>query len=94
MWRTSAELASDGTEECAVVLTAAGSAGRNDVGGAGRTDTGLPRNFANTRLKMPEAGMCSCWSVQLNNITPTGPKSGKYFIPGIRGLAVGSSSTQ
>ena len=26
--------------------------------------------------------------VQLDNITPTGPRSGKFFIPGIRGLAV------
>src|SRR6266540_5493516 len=26
--------------------------------------------------------------VQLDNITPTGPRNGKFFIPGIRGLAV------
>jgi len=25
--------------------------------------------------------------VQLDNITPTGPRNGKFFIPGIRGLA-------
>src|ERR1039457_2318363 len=31
--------------------------------------------------------------VQLDNITPTGPKNGKYFIPGIHGSAFGCSCT-
>jgi len=31
--------------------------------------------------------------VQRNNITPTGPKNGKYFIPGTPGLACVCSST-
>jgi hypothetical protein len=32
--------------------------------------------------------------VQLDNIKPIGPKSGKFFILGIRGLAGGSSFTR
>jgi hypothetical protein len=32
--------------------------------------------------------------VQLDNITPTGPTNGKYFIPGIPGSAFGCSCTK
>src|SRR5947208_304756 len=32
--------------------------------------------------------------VQLDNITPTGPKNGKFFILGIHSLACGSSCTR
>ena len=40
-----------------------------------------------------QRSMCSHFVVQLNSITPTGLKSGKFCIAGIRGLAGGSSFT-
>ena len=41
-----------------------------------------------------QRSVCSQIVVQLNNITPTGPKSGKFCIAGIRGLVGGSSFTR
>ena len=39
------------------------------------------------RRQVVQALVVSRVVVQLYNITPTGPRNGKFFIPGIRGLA-------
>src|SRR6516162_9775158 len=41
-----------------------------------------------SRRQVVQALVVSTVVVQLDNITPTGPRNGKFFIPGIRGLAV------
>ena len=47
-----------------------------------------------SRRQVVQALVVSTVVVQLNNITPTGPKSGKFCIAGIRGLVGGSSFTR
>jgi hypothetical protein len=51
-------------------------------------------NRARVRCILPQRNMGTRVIIQLNNITPTGPKSGKFCIAGIRGLVGGSSFTR
>jgi hypothetical protein len=51
-------------------------------------------NRARDRRILVQGPVRSRHIVQLDNITPTGPKSGKFCIAGIRGLVGGSSFTR
>jgi hypothetical protein len=53
----------------------------NDIAGRGRL------YWTRTRAVLAERKMRSGVMMQLYNITPTGPRNAKFFIPGIRGLA-------
>jgi hypothetical protein len=53
-----------------------------------------PLNWARDQRIFVQRPVCSGRIIQLDNITPTGPKSGKSFIPGILGLAGRSSFTR
>jgi len=52
-----------------------------------RGNTSDPLNRSGYRGILVQGTMCARLVVQLDNITPTGPRNGKFFIPGIRGLA-------
>jgi hypothetical protein len=52
--------------------------GDNDAGPLDRSTEGRVFTQGQVRARL---------IVQLDNITPTGPRNGKFFIPGIRGLA-------
>jgi hypothetical protein len=59
-----------------------------------RYDAACVLDGAMDRSILLERLMRSQLVIQLNNITPTGPKSGKFCIAGIRGLVGGSSFTR
>ena len=65
------------------------SAHSNDAGPTNRrsNNRSLSLDRSTERRILVQRQMRSRLIVQLDNITPTGPRSGKFFIPGIRGLA-------